>query len=178
MPSRRKQRIRSESEMANAVLQHLNKRKVIAGREVKLGRGRLDVVAYDKRAKTFKIIECKLSSRPTSVAKTFGQAVYYLTSLEKRVPEFLDAASRKLPPMRYARWQEATNDGKKITVAVYVALTHKACMQSEFRALRKQYPQIGVIRVRPNGRCRNALRRADGTADAKAANATPKTIRL
>ena len=164
--------------MARAVLRHLNRGKVIAGSEVKLGRGRLDVVAYDGKTKSFKIVECKVSSRPTSIAKTFGQAVYYLTSLKTRILEFLDAASRKLPPMRYGQWREATNEGKDITVAVYVALTHKACRQPEFRAIRAEYPQIGVIRVRPNGRCRNSLLHSNGRADSKAAKARPKTIRL
>jgi hypothetical protein len=171
-----KRRIHTESDMAEAVKKHLNKRRVIAGREIKLGRCRFDVVAYDKNARIFKVVECKLHSRPTSVGRTFGQAITYWAVIKGRALDFLDAASRKLPLMRYRRWLEATHGGKKITVAVYVALTDKACRQPEFLELRAQYPQIGVIRVKPNGRCRNALRRPDGTADSSAARAKLKTI--
>jgi len=165
--------------MTDAVERHLtSKAKVIVGREVKLGRGRLDLVAYDKNTKVFKIIECKLHSGPTNTAKTFGQALGYFTDLEGLAVEFLDSTSRKLEKMRFGRWWEATDRGREIKVAVYVALTHKACMQPEFPALRAQFPQIGVIRVKPNGSCRNALRRRDGAPNSKGAEALPKTIRL
>jgi hypothetical protein len=95
-----KARIRTESDMADAVMRHLNKGKVIAGPEVKLGRCRFDVVAYDKNRRIFKVIECKLHSGPASVGRTFGQAMTYFAMLEGRASEFLDAASRKLPRMR------------------------------------------------------------------------------
>jgi hypothetical protein len=171
-------RIRTESDMAQAVEGHLNKRRVIAAREVSLGRCRFDVVAYDKNARVFKVVECKLHSRPASVGRTFGQAITYYAFIKGHAFDFLDAASRKLPLMRYRRWDEATDGGKKIMVAVYVALTDKACRQPEFLELRAQYPHIGIIRVKPNGRCRNALRRPDGTADSSAAEAKPKTIKI
>ncbi len=173
-----KRSIRTESHMAVAVKNHLNRGRVIAEREIKLGRCRFDVVAYDKNARIFKIVECKLHSSPTSVGRTFGQAVTYSSVLKGRASAFLDAASRKLEKMRYGRWVEATDGGKRIKVAVYVALTDKACRQPEFLRLREQYPHIGVIRVKPNGRCRNALRHPDGTADSRAAKASVRTISL
>src|SRR6202008_4849375 len=122
----RKPKIRKESDMVEAVEHHLKRKaKVVVGREVKFGRGRLDLVAYDKNEKILKIIEGKLHSRPTSPGRTFGQLVTYLATMRGRIPQFLDAASKKLP-MRYGRWMEATSNGKKIRVTFYVALTEKA----------------------------------------------------
>jgi hypothetical protein len=163
--------------MVKALLHHFNKGKVIAGSEVKLARCRFDVVAYDKNNKLFRIIECKLHSRPVSVGKTFGQAATYFSVLSGRAFDFLDAASKKIN-MRYGRWMEATHGGKEIALAVYVALTDKATKQPEFWELRAQFPGIGVIRVKPDGRCHDYLRGPDGTADEKTAQALPMKLRL
>jgi hypothetical protein len=166
--------------MTGAVERHLkNKGKVIVWREVKLGRGRLDLVVYDKNTKIFKIIECKLHSKPINTGKAFGQAVTYLSTLDGQVSKFLDVMSDKeLPHMKFSRWLQATHNGKKITVAVFVALTDKACRQPEFHKLRERFPRIGVIRVKPNGYCRDTLPRPDGTRDPKAAQARPEKLNL
>jgi len=163
--------VKTENDMADAVLKHFNRGKCVACREVKLGRNRFDVVAYDKNQQLFSVIECKLHSKPTTVGRTFGQAMTYLTNIENHAFEFLDAASRKLQPLRFRRWWEATHGWTEINVAFYVALTDKACRQPEFNNLRRMFPSVGIIRVKPNGRCRHALRRPDGTADSKAARA-------
>lgn len=169
-------RIRTENQMAQAVARHLNRNKTIAWREIKVGRCRFDVVAFDKKRRTFLVVECKLHSRPVSVGRTFGQIVTYRAILTSRGFEFLDATSDKPPQMGFGRWWEATEGGRRFRVEFYVALTDKACRQAEFMSLRRQNPTVGVIRVKPNGRCRHALRRRDGTADAKAAKARPTTI--
>jgi len=170
--------IRTESQMAQAVTRHLNRNKTLAWCEIKVGRCRFDVVTFDRKRRTFLVVECKLHSRPVSVGRTFGQVVTYRAILASRGFEFLDAASDKPPQMRFSRWWEATEGGRRIRVEFYVALTDKACRQPEFMSLRRQHPTVGVIRVKPNGRCRHALRRKHGTADAKAAKARPTTIMI
>jgi len=167
-------KIRTESDMVKAVERHLkNKGNVVVWREVKLSGGRADLVAYDKNAKLFKIIECKMHSKPINSGKTFGQATTYLSILGGEVSKFLDVISKKndSPPMRFSRWMEATSNGKKIRVEVFVALTEKATMQPKFRNLRSKFPEIGVIRVKQSGQCRDTLRRPDGSHDPKAARA-------
>ncbi len=168
--------------MTDAVERHLkNTGKVIVWREVKLGRGRVDLVAYDKNAKLFKIFECKLHSKPINSAKTFGQAVNYLSTLDgdEQVSKFLDVVSSKEESqMKFSRWLQATHNGKRIIVAAFVAFTDKACKQPEFHKLRERFPRIGVIRVKPNGYCRDTLPRPDGTRDPKAAQARPEMLNL
>jgi hypothetical protein len=173
MPTRRGTRIFSESKMVDAVERHLkNRGKVIVWRETKLVRGRVDLVAYDKNAKLFVFIECKLHSKPTNTAKTFGQAMFYLSTLDGHVSKFLDVISKKKEAsMKFSRWMEATSNGKEIKVEGFVALTDKAVKQPEFNKLRSKFPDIGVIRVKPNGYCLDTLPCPDGSRDQKAARA-------
>src|SRR5437879_13901190 len=88
-------RIRTESHMAEAVKNHLNKSHVLAESEVKLGRCRLDVVAYDKNARIFKVVECKLHNRLVSVGSIFGKATTYLSVLKRSAFDFIDVANNK-----------------------------------------------------------------------------------
>ena len=179
MPRPHKPKIRSESKMTDAVVRHLkNKGKVSVWREVKLEGGRLDLVAYDKTAKVFKIVECKMHSSPRNAAQTFGQTAMYSSLLSKQVSKFLDAVSKRKPAMKYTRWIEATDGGKQIQVEFFVALSDKATRRPEFRNLREKFPEIGIFRIKPNGYCRNVLKRPDGTHDSKGAKALPQTIRL
>jgi hypothetical protein len=160
--------------MVDAVERHLkNNGNVIVWREVKLSRGRADLVAYDKNAKLFKIIECKMHSKPINSGKTFGQATTYLSILGGDVSKFLDEITRKKdsPRMKFSRWMEATSNGKKIRVETFVALTDKATKQPEFQNLRSRFSRIGVIRVKPSGQCRDSLPQPDGGKDPKAARA-------
>ena len=160
--------MKSEKDMAASVRKHFGRGKTVSCGEVRVGRCRFDVVAYDKKDRVFRVVECKLHSRPRNIGSTFGQISSYLTVLKDRAFEFLDRASDGLQ-MRHGRWYEATDGWKRIRVAYYVALTNKACGQPDFIAIRNRYPEIGVIRVKPDGRCRHALRLKNGRADSKAA---------
>lgn len=174
-----KKKVRTEADMTDAVTRHLRRKgKVSVWREVKLEGGRLDLVAYDKTAKVFKIVECKMHSSPRNAAQTFGQAAMYSSLLSKQASKFLDAVSKKEPPMKYTRWIEATDGGREIRVEFFVALLDKATKRPEFSDLRKKFPEIGIFRVKPDGYCWNVLKRPDGTYDSKGAKALFQTIRL
>jgi NDP-sugar pyrophosphorylase family protein len=67
----------TESDLTKAVELHLSRRKSLACSQVKVGPSRFDVVAYDKNERLFRVVECKLHSRPSSVGRTFGQVVSY-----------------------------------------------------------------------------------------------------
>ena len=180
MRAQARNKIHGESDMVEVVKRHLeNTGKVLVWREVKLSKGRVDLVAYDKQAKVFKIVECKMHSKPINSGKTFGQVTTYLSILDHEVSEFLDVITKKASPrMKFSRWMEATNNGKKIRVEAFVALTDKATKQPEFQNLRSKFSRIGVIRVKPNGQCRDTLPRPDGSRDPKAAQARPIELHL
>src|SRR2546422_1177435 len=118
--------VRSENDMALAVARHLKN----SAREVRVGGCRFDVVAYDKKAKVFKVVECKRVSDPRRIGQTFGQVGAYRTIIEKQGFKFLDALSNKLQ-MRFGRWMEATQWAARIQMEFYVALPDEACRDVE-----------------------------------------------
>ena len=140
-------------------------------------RRRFDVVAYDKREKLFKLVECKRGSRPVNVGRAFGQLVAYYALVSARGYDFVDAFSRKVH-LRYRRWAEATIGGQ-VRVAFYVALTDKACKRVDLlRAIRSVLPHIGIIRVKADGHCRNYVKEEDGRKDYELAKARPQVIKI
>jgi len=61
--------------------------------------------------------------------------------------------------MRLRRWMEATDNYRRIRIAFYIALTDKACKRVDLlRSMKKLLPDVGIIRVKPDGRCRHYLR--------------------
>ena len=87
-------------------------------------------------------------------------AAYYAV-LAARGRDFLNAFSRKVP-LRYERLMEATNENRRIRVAFYVALTDEACKRVNLiRSVKRLLPTVGIIRVKPDGKCREYLRERD-----------------
>jgi len=148
-----------------------------ATRELKVADCIFDVVAYDKREKLFKLVECKLGSQAASIGHAFGQVAAYCAVLSTRGRDFVDAFSRKVH-LRFGRLMEATQNAKRIRVAFYVALTDDACKRVELiRAVKGLLPIVGIIRVKPDGRCREYLR-DNGRKDWKLAEARPTVIEI
>jgi hypothetical protein len=148
----------SEKNMAKAVARWLKSEKGLAALEISLGGIRFDVVAYDKKRRVFKVVECKLTKRETGIGKTFGQLVSYTGTLSRRAYDFVNAASKKLGRMSFNTWMEATSGGRKIQVEYYVALRDTALRDVDFLySIRKQVPGVGIIRCRGDGRCRNNI---------------------
>jgi hypothetical protein len=159
-----------ESQMAEAVAGHFKN----SVREVRVGSCIFDVVAYDKREKLFSIVECKLSSRVTGIGQAFGQISAYYAVLSTLGRDFINAFTRKVP-LRYDRMMEAV-EGNQLRVVFYIALTDQACMQVELiRSMKHLLPNVGIIRVKDDGRCRSHLK-VDGQKDFKLAEAVPTVV--
>jgi len=148
----------SEEIMESAVAKWLKKSSVVVARQIPLAHARLDVVAYDKNRGIFKVVECKSTISHTTVGKTFGQLLTYLAKIQNQPDEFVDAVSDKMM-MRFQRWMEATDGGKKIRIELFVALPQDALKNlSSLRDLRKQYPGVGIIRFKKDGTCKDFVR--------------------
>ncbi|HEV2489999.1 MAG TPA: hypothetical protein VGT03_09345 [Candidatus Acidoferrales bacterium] len=164
--------------MSRKVARWLKSAKGLAAREISLGGSRFDVVAYDKKNRVFKIVECKLATRPVSIGKTFGQLASYSGTLSKRGYDFVNAASKRLARMSFNTWMEATHGGKYIRVETFVALREKALKDVEFlREIRKYLPYVGIIRYCRNGDCRKSIW-IDGKRDYDLPKAKTRKIKL
>ncbi len=108
----------------------------------------LDVVAYDKAKRVFKVIECKAS---------FGrgadeQIEKYRRLIESKPNKFLDAVSKnKKMKMRVGRWIQATNHGQRIRIEFYLALTDKDCKAERVLELKRGRDWLGIMRFKSNG---------------------------
>jgi hypothetical protein len=148
--------VKTETQMSQAVACTLGK---YAAREVKVGDCIFDVVAYDKKEKLFRLVECKRTQKTSGIGHAFGQLAAYSATIATCGPKFIVAYSKKLAaPMDQGRWMEATDDYRAIRVAFYVALTNEACKRMDLlRSMKKILRNVGIIRVKPNGYCRHYL---------------------
>jgi hypothetical protein len=130
-----------------------------AAREVKVSDCIFDVVAYNKKEKLFRLVECKKTRKASGIGQAFWQLAAYSAAIATHAREFVIAYSKKAVPMHQGRWLEATDDFRHIRVAYYVGLTEKACKRVDLiRSMKKILPDVGVIRVKPDGYCRRYLR--------------------
>jgi hypothetical protein len=163
----------NEAEMAEAVARHLGR----SAREVKVEDCIFDVIGYDKKNRLFKLVECKLGSQAANIGHAFGQVAAYYAVVADRGFEFVNALSKKLP-LSFARLMEATENARRIRVGFYVALTDEACKRVDLiRSVKLLLPIVGVIRVKPDGKCRESLWHK-GKRDSKLAKATPTVIKI
>lgn len=140
---------------------------------------RFDVVAYDKDRGVFWIVECKPTSREVEISNAFGQAATYHSKIQRYPDQFVDSASEEKIIMRYRRWAEATDAGRRIRVELYVALKNEACKNlAAIRDFRKRYPEVGVIRYKEEGTCRDYLRDEKKEKDSALSKAETLTIML
>lgn len=135
---------------------------------------RLDLVAYDKQKRTFKIVELKSGCSDAAIREAFVQLARYRDELEVRAYSFLDAFTRK-SPMRFGRLMEATSGGKQISVEFHVGLTDEACKNVDrLRSWKNKCPDIGIIRVKKDdGRLKDYIKEADGEKNYELAKARP-----
>jgi hypothetical protein len=131
----------------------------MVARQIPLANARLDVVAYDKNSDIFKVVECKPTASHVTVGKTFGQVSAYLSKIQAQPDEFVDAVSEKIG-MRFRRWMEVTDGGHRIRVEMYVALPHETLRDvASLRMLKKQSPEVGLIRYKKDGTCKSFVRK-------------------
>ena len=171
--------IGTEAQMAEAVAKHFKNGVLQVPVGVKDRKYILDVVAYDKEQKLFSVIECKLGSDGTTIAKTFGQISGYQQEISTRPHKFIDAFTDKPEiHLRWGRLMEATHGNRYIRVAFYVALTDAASASIDLiRHLKDHHPNVGIIRVKENGTIKHTLK-ADGKRDSEIAKAIPKVIAI
>jgi hypothetical protein len=159
--------------MAQAVARYVGNSAI----GVKIGSCILDVTAYDKAARLFKVVECKRVSDARRIGHTFGQTAAYMSVVAENGFGFVDALSKKLH-MRFLRWMEGTNNGTEIKVEFYVALPDDACEQVDLlRSLKRQYPDVGIVRVKPDGKCRDYVK-DQGKRDRELTKARAVTIKI
>jgi hypothetical protein len=164
----------AEKDMEAAIAKSLGKRGLVVGRQVPLGNFRFDIVAYDKTNRVFKVIECKTGSHEATLGKTFGQVSVYSDRIASRADEFVDSSSRKMDKVRFGRWMEATDCGRRIRIELYVALSDAACKDLDcLRRLKRQNPNVGIIRYRKDGTCRYYVREG-GKPNHELARPTPQ----
>ena len=126
MPTKsRPKSVKTESQMSQAVACTLGK---YAAREVRVGDCIFDVVAYNKKKKTFRLVECKQSQKASGIGHAFGQLAAYSATIAAQEQDFLENYSKKLAvPMHIGEWMKATDGYRRFKVEFYVALTDKAC---------------------------------------------------
>jgi hypothetical protein len=168
--------VKTEADMSQAVACTLGK---YAAREVRVGDCIFDVVAYNKAKNSFRLIECKRSRKASGIGQAFGQLAAYSATIATHGREFLVAYSKKLDvPMHQGRWLEATDDYRRITVEFYVALTDKACKRVDLlRSMKNILSDVGIIRVKADGYCRNYLW-VGRQKDTKVAQPRPVSIKI
>jgi len=166
--------LKTEVQMAEAVARQLKN----AAREVKVGDCIFDVVAYDKGQRLFRLVECKLGSKAASIGHAFGQVAAYYAVVVDQGYHFVDTLSKKVEPrLRFGRLLEAT-EGKQIRVEFYVALTDEACERVDLlRSVKRLLPDVGIIRVKADGRCRDHVHE-HGKGDYELAQARPMLIKI
>jgi hypothetical protein len=143
-----------------------------------LGKHRLDLVAYDKRSGVFSIVECKSTSEKSTMKRAFDQLVRYRDVISREPDEFIDRVSRKME-MRFSRWTQATDCGRRIRVEFLVGLRDGACAKTRYvREQKARYPSVGIIRCSNNGKCKLYVKDEAGAKHAKVCESKVETFSL
>src|SRR5260370_32279396 len=177
MPTKcRPSSVKTETQMSQAVACDLGK---YAAREVRVGDWIFEVVAYNKKEKLVRLVECKLSRKASGIGHAFGQVAAYSATIAAHGRDFVVAYSKKLVvPMHQGRWMEATDYYRRIRIAFSVALTDSACKRLDLlHSMKKLLPDVGIIRVKPDGRCRHYVR-VGKNKDAKLTKPRPVVVEL
>ena len=145
------------------------KYRCIPVRELSFGGLKLDVVGFSLNTKEFLIVECKRTSRPVRIGKTFGQILAYKAMIYDTGETFLTAFERAiakagLTPKSFWIYPTGFVRAGKIPVRFYVALKDSACANPEMlRLIKEDLRGVGIIRVTRNNRCKDYI----GVAGAK-----------
>jgi hypothetical protein len=168
-----------ETDMAEAIVRRFKNGVLQVPVGVKDRRYVLDVVAYDKKQRLFRVFECKLGSDGITIANAFGQISVYQQEISTRPHKFIDAFTDKPEiRLRWGRLMEATHGNRYIRVAFYVALTDSACASiGLIRSQKDRHPNVGVVRIKEDGTIKHYLK-ANGKRDSELAKAIPTVIAI
>jgi hypothetical protein len=135
----------------------------VAVRELNFGGAIFDVVGFSPDADEFYIVECKRTSSPVGVGRTFGQILAYKSMILADGENFLDSFDRSLVKNGISKirfWAHGSRfvDSGKIPVRFYVALLNAACERPEIlQLMKKDLKDVGIIRIDKHNHCRNHI---------------------
>ena len=177
--------MRNETAMEAAVATWLEMQDFVVARQVPIKAKRLDVVAYNKSEKVFKVFECKAEDTPRAATAAFRQILDYRRIILNNGNTFVRSTSKKMT-MHFGKWMEATDRGQAIRVQFYVVLTDEACgksgVVSRLLDLKRSYQRlgtnVGVLKFKSNGTCSESVRAKGEKHKVKVGDATPERSQL
>jgi hypothetical protein len=117
-----------------------------------------DVVGYELESRTFQIVECKKSAKAVEIGHAFGQLLAYKSVLHNNGYEFLNEFFKRAHAKVDLDDLIDSVAVRKLTAKFYVGLTEAACANVELlKVMKDSLPYVGIIRVKPNGTCRNYI---------------------
>ena len=171
----------TETEMELFVKKWLTRRKKkyrVESQVQLFGKSPLDLIAYDKTSGVFTVVECKSTHEKSTVKRAFNQLVRYRNAISRRPDKFVDSVSRKME-MRFGRWMEATDCGRRIRVEFLVGLRDSACDKPQsIRDQKSRHSSVGIIRCKNNGQCKPYVKIESGAEDAQLCKAKVETFIL
>jgi hypothetical protein len=139
----------TETEMERHVKKWLERKnkKYRVGSQVRIsGEHRLDLVAYDKSSGVFSVVQCKSTHEKSTAKKALDQVVRYRDAISRQPDKFVDLVSCKME-MRFGKWIQATDCGRRIRVEFFVARRDSACDKTQhIRDQKSRHSSVGIIR--------------------------------
>jgi DNA-dependent RNA polymerase auxiliary subunit epsilon len=168
-----------EPQMERLVRKWLKRKKYRVESEVRISGGhRPDLVAYDKTSGVFTVVECKSTHEKSTVKRAFDQLVRYRDAISRQPDEFVDRVSRKMK-MRFSRWMEATDCGRRVRVEFIAGLRDRACDKIQsVRDQKSRRSSVGIIRCKDNGQCKLYVKIESGAEDPQLCKAKVETFIL
>lgn len=131
---------------------------------VKLNELQFDVLALDQSRNVFVAIECMYGGQPKTLMEHFSKANSHLEAatrgaLNSRMLADQVKDRKGLPKLNSRRLSS-------LQFSVSVALMDKVCKRVDLlRALKAQFPAIGIIRMKLNSECRDCIYDRSGKQD-------------
>jgi hypothetical protein len=175
-----KKRMR-ESEVSELVARTLERTfDCRAVRELTVGDCKFDAVGFSSREKCFYVVETKTGSKPSDIGHAFGQILAYEAVISQDGRSFVRNFYNKLntKERQYLDFEDLSSiTSKKVNVRFFVALTEAACRNTELlRYLKNTESNVGIFRIRKDGRLRDHLKVPGGGEDSKICESNPVQI--
>jgi hypothetical protein len=168
----------SRPDMIRALVSHFRLRGNPVILNVKLADFQFDVLAFDQSERTFMAVECMYGGQPKTLAEFLAKAASHFAVAKKGVVQFYSLPDKGMSNKNTA-WPSAAKLKPGVRFSVSVALMEKVCKRVELlRALKEQFPAVGLLRVKMNGQCREYMRDRNGNKDFALAASTSVRIRV
>ena len=128
--------LKTETDMSQAVARTLGRYAV---REVRVGDCGFDVVSYNKKDKTFHVVECKMSKSASGIGQTFGQLAAYSATIAEAASAISSSTIAKNSTFRCIKgdgWRRRMTLETSKSVSTLLSRTERAsesgcCVQSK-----------------------------------------------